>query len=441
MGLTHEPWLVALSVLVAFQGSFVGLSMAIRVRDARDARRRMLLAGSALTLALGIWSMHFVGMLAAQLPVAVDFLVLPTLLSFLICVLVVGLAVFTAARRRGGLTRLRLLISAFVMGAGIATMHYLGMLALHASSHMTHDPRFVGASFLVAFCVSGLALWLAFGTVRRPPVLVSALALALAISAMHYIAMAGMSLMPMEGGGTSASSGAPAVSPGILAIIVSVVAFLVSGLFLLTLVPETEEAEPPLALSAPTPAAQPGGATASSEQARPGEDDVAEQMTSVAALAALSAVPANARDGLAEPLRRAALGLQSAPDEARLRSQLAVGGLSLPIERDGGKARLAVGEIVAVQADAHYTRVFDLQRAYFCPLSITEVERLLDGRHFTRVHRSHIVNLGRVRALRRAGDSGLVLLEGSHGHSAPVSRSKWPRLKSRVAGSALNAAE
>lgn len=441
MGLTHEPWLVALSVLVAFQGSFVGLSMAIRVRDARDARRRMLLAGSALTLALGIWSMHFVGMLAAQLPVAVDFLVLPTLLSFLICVLVVGLAVFTAARRRGGLTRLRLLISAFVMGAGIATMHYLGMLALHASSHMTHDPRFVGASFLVAFCVSGLALWLAFGTVRRPPVLVSALALALAISAMHYIAMAGMSLMPMEGGGTSASSGAPAVSPGILAIIVSVVAFLVSGLFLLTLVPETEEAEPPLALSMPPLAVQPGSATAASETAHPGEDDEAEQLTSVASLAALSPVPVTTRDGLAEPLRRAALGLQSAPDEARLRSQLAVGGLSLPIERDGGKARLAVGEIVAVQADAHYTRVFDLQRAYFCPLSITEVERLLDGRHFTRVHRSHIVNLGRVRALRRAGDSGMVLLEGSHGHSAPVSRSKWPRLKSRVAGDAVNAAE
>lgn len=437
MGLTHEPWLVALSVLVAFQGSFVGLSMAIRVRDARDARRRMLLAGSALTLALGIWSMHFVGMLAAQLPVAVDFLVLPTLLSFLICVLVVGLAVFTAARRRGGLTRLRLLISAFVMGTGIATMHYLGMLALHASSHMTHDPRFVGASFLVAFCVSGLALWLAFGTVRRPPVLVSALALALAIAAMHYIAMAGMSLMPMDGGGT----GAPAVSPGILAIIVSVVAFLVSGLFLLTLVPETEEAEPPLPLSAPTPAAQPGPATAANETAHPGEDDEAAQMTSVASLAALSPVPAPTRDGLAEPLRRAALGLQSAPDEARLRSQLAVGGLSLPIERDGGKARLAVGEIVAVQADAHYTRVFDLQRAYFCPLSITEVERLLDGRHFTRVHRSHIVNLGRVRALRRAGDSGIVLLEGSHGHCAPVSRSKWPRLKSRVAGEAVNAAE
>ncbi|NBN78575.1 hypothetical protein GWI72_09875 [Microvirga tunisiensis] len=524
MGLTHEPWLVALSVLVAFQGSFAGLSMAVRVGEARLSRRRVLLAGSALTLALGIWSMHFVGMLAARLPVAVDFLVLPTLLSFLVCVLVVGVAVFAASRGRAGLTRLRLVVAAFVMGTGIASMHYLGMLALHASSHMTHNPRFVGASFLVAFCASGLAVWLAFGHGRRPPVLVSALVLALAISAMHYIAMAGMTLMPLAHAHADAvplaDAGAPAVSPGILAIIVSVVAFLVSGLFLLTLVPDADEltrhahnglaesglaererakkanaADPldPLAAEARLPAAGEGRAAVTAGRAGRSSPDAADPapppliataapaagtlpglwpvsamtagsgpgaeahptgvealatdgQTGAADLAALAGAAAARQDVLAEPLRRVALGLQGAPDEARLRglagrTHAGAGGASLPIEREGTKARLPVADLVAVQADAHYTRLYDLQRAYFCPLSITEVERLLDARQFTRVHRSHIVSLAHVRALRRAGDSGIVLLDGQHGHSVPVSRSKWPHLKTRLAAGTASAAE
>ncbi len=117
MTVTHEPWLVALSLVMAFQGSFVGLSLAVQVRSAVEPRRRLLLVGAALTLALAIWSMHFVGMLAVKFPVGVDFLVLPTLLSFLVCVLVVGVAVFTASNRR--LTSIRLGLAAFVMGTGI----------------------------------------------------------------------------------------------------------------------------------------------------------------------------------------------------------------------------------------------------------------------------------------------------------------------------------
>ena len=66
MPVIHEPWLVALSLVMAFQGSFVGLNLAVQVGQADPARRRLLLAGAALTLALAIWSMHFVGMLAAD---------------------------------------------------------------------------------------------------------------------------------------------------------------------------------------------------------------------------------------------------------------------------------------------------------------------------------------------------------------------------------------
>jgi NO-binding membrane sensor protein with MHYT domain len=136
------------------------------VWPSKSARRQnpvgaLLLAGAALTLALAIWSMHFVGMLAARLPVLTDFLVLPTLLSFLVCVLVVGIGVFAASNRQ--LTPVRLGIAAFVMGAGICTMHYLGMYALHLSLSLSHDTAYVLASFLIAFNASGLALWLLFG--------------------------------------------------------------------------------------------------------------------------------------------------------------------------------------------------------------------------------------------------------------------------------------
>ena len=74
-----------------------GLSLAVQVGEAAGVRRRLLLAGAAFSLAVAIWSMHFVGMLAARLPFPVDYLVLPTLLSFLVCVIVVGAAVFAAS--------------------------------------------------------------------------------------------------------------------------------------------------------------------------------------------------------------------------------------------------------------------------------------------------------------------------------------------------------
>src|SRR5262249_12591691 len=143
-GVAHEPWLVVLSIVVAIQGAYVGLSLAVRFAAAEALRRRVLLAAASIALAVAIWGMHFVAMLAARLPIPVDYLVFPTLLSFLVCVLVVGIAVFAASA--GKLTALRLAASAAFMGGGIATMHYIGMAALHASAHVHHAPLLVAAS-------------------------------------------------------------------------------------------------------------------------------------------------------------------------------------------------------------------------------------------------------------------------------------------------------
>jgi len=229
MPATYETWLVLLSIVVAIQGAYVGLSLAVQIGAAAGMRRRLLLAGAAFSLAVAIWTMHFVGMLAARMPFPVDYLVFPTLLSFLVCVVVVGAAVYAASS--GPFTLLRLTLSACLMGGGIFTMHYVGMSALSTSAYMMHDRYYVAASMAIAIAASGLALWLATGRGRRPPLILSAIVLGLAVSGMHYTAMAGLTLLPYPG----AAAGAPALSPEVLAIIVAIVAFCVSGIFLLIL--------------------------------------------------------------------------------------------------------------------------------------------------------------------------------------------------------------
>ena len=82
MQLAYEPWLVLLSIVMAIQGAYVGFTLAGQLGGATGVRRRVLLAGAAFSLAVAIWTMHFVGMLAARIPFPVDYLVFPTLLSF-----------------------------------------------------------------------------------------------------------------------------------------------------------------------------------------------------------------------------------------------------------------------------------------------------------------------------------------------------------------------
>ncbi len=218
---------------MAVQGAYVGLSLAVRISGATGMRRRLLLAGAASSLAVAIWTMHFIGMLAARPPFQVDYLVFPTLLSFLVCVIVVGIAVY--ATSSGPLTMLRLTLSACLMGGGIFSMHYIGMSALSASAYMIHDRIYVAASMAIAIAASGLALWLAAGRGGRPPLILSSIAFGIAVSGMHYTAMEGLTLLPFP---SAAAASAPALSTDLLAIVVAVVAFCLSAIFLLLLVPD-----------------------------------------------------------------------------------------------------------------------------------------------------------------------------------------------------------
>jgi diguanylate cyclase len=398
MPVIYQAWLVLLSIVMAIQGAYVGLSLALQIAGASGMRRRLLLAGATVSFAVAIWTMHFVGMLAVRLPFPVDYLVLPTLLSFLVCAIVVGGAVY--ATSSGPLTLLRLTLSSCLMGGGIFVMHYLGMSALDASTHMVHNPVYVAASMAIAIAASGLALWLATGRAWRAPLILSAAAFGMAISGMHYTAMAGVTLYPFV---TSASV-APALSTDLLAIVVAVVAFCVSGIFLLLLLPDVARGEPPaLELSAAGVAAT----RATAEVAEPP--------------AAQSEPAANVELG------RGGYGPLGGAGSPRRFAR------HLPIERDGKTHFLPIEQVVAIHANAHYTYVFDGNDKLFCPLAIGDVESRLDDRHFVRVHRSHIVNIDRVVGYRRSGDNELVEMAGATRSLVPVSRSRIGSLKSRVA--------
>jgi len=385
MTIPHEPWLVALSIAIAIQGSFVGLSLAGELDSAEGIRRRLALAGSALTLATGVWSMHFVGILAADFPSAVDYLVLPTLISFLICVIVVGAGVYAA--HAWGSPALRIGVGGVAMGLGVCVMHYVGMSAVQLAGPTWHEPPYLVAAGAIAIGASAFALWALDNRPTRPRLFLGAVGLGLAISGMHYTAMAGMRLDPLCFDTSRFVGAESALSRNTLALLATVVSFGVSGAFLLSLVPD---------------ARAPRNGEASAPLVRTAE---------------AAAEPAAARDDERGPFA-------APPASGRA--------VTIPVEKDGRTRELAVADIYAIRANAHYTYVHDGEQEYFCNLSISALEARLDPKAFLRVHRSHIVSVDRIVRVKRSGESGIAELGLPVRCSVPIARAHYRLVKLRI---------
>lgn len=191
---TYHPGLVGLSVLVAIAAGYVALDMATRVADSdRHARPRWLLGGG-LVMGLGIWAMHFIGMLAFQLPIPIAYDPGLTLLSAFFPIALSVLAIHLGAGQL--LTQRKLLVGGFVMGMAICAMHYTGMAAMRMQPAIRYAPNLLAASMLIAVGASWAALTLAFhlrdktgpGALARR--ICAAAVMGLAIAGMHYTAMA-----------------------------------------------------------------------------------------------------------------------------------------------------------------------------------------------------------------------------------------------------------
>jgi NO-binding membrane sensor protein with MHYT domain len=184
---THEPYLVALSILVACFASYTALDLTGNVGTARGFARRAWLVAAAITMGGGIWSMHFVAMLAFMMPIPMSYDIGLTTLSLVVAMFVTGVGFYVISRRRG--SPLRLILSGIFMGLGIAAMHYTGMAAMQGHVELGYHPLFVALSLVVAIGASTVALWLAFRTTDLGQKLAAAVVMGLAISGMHYTAM------------------------------------------------------------------------------------------------------------------------------------------------------------------------------------------------------------------------------------------------------------
>src|ERR1700676_3430865 len=189
---SYDLRLVAISFLIGILASYVALDLAARVTAARGRVRRVWLMGGAISMGLGIWSMHFVGMLAfgLSLPVRYD---LPTvLLSLLAAILASAVALYVASRKRLG--RVDALVGSLVMGSGVASMHYLGMAAMRLSAACDYNPLLLGLSIVIAVVASLAALTFAFNFREEPRQTwakgTSAVVMGVAIASMHYTGLA-----------------------------------------------------------------------------------------------------------------------------------------------------------------------------------------------------------------------------------------------------------
>ncbi|MDN3275222.1 MHYT domain-containing protein [Frankia sp. RB7] len=385
----HDPYLVALSVAIASLGGYTGFALASRIRNTPGVSNRLLLAGAAAFLAVGIWTMHFVGMLAAPLPPDTVYLVLPTIISFLICALVVGISLFFVSIGEPSLKRVA--SSAVLLGVGIASMHYVGIHGLAGPFGIVHDPIMVLLSVVVAIVTAygGLRAFLAQQEGVR--LIVSSIAFGIAVSGMHYTAMLGMHFKPLTGAAHHHAGGGLAASQQILSIIVAVLCFVIAAGFLLSLVPDQRRQ---------ASASVAGDANAPSTAIEP------------VAAPAISPRPMAPLGGLGQPPRA------PAP--------------RLPVESADGTHFIETANVRSVRADAHYTRVHDGTRERMCPWSISEAEAQLDPSLFLRVHRSHIVAIPHVALVRKEGDGAVLELDGPSPHRVPVSRAKIAEVKARL---------
>jgi PAS domain S-box-containing protein len=181
--------------LIAALAGFAFLHFANRIAelDGSVLRFAWMMAG-AVTMGLGVWAMHFVGMLAYRLPIAVGYDLLITTFSLLPAIIGSSIALYVVARPN--VNMLRLFAGAVALGAGIGTMHYTGMAALHFDAFLRYDPILFATSIVVAVALAFVALFTTLWSMKRQETGLfslregaGALVLGLAVAGMHYTAM------------------------------------------------------------------------------------------------------------------------------------------------------------------------------------------------------------------------------------------------------------
>ena len=409
MIVSYDPMLVVASVLVAIMASFTGLRLAGDLSALPVPARRVRIAEAACALGGGIWSMHFVGMLALRLPVTISYDALHTLSSVLVSILITGLGLAFVhmappdSKRRisKGRNLWRTVVSGTLIGLGIVTMHYIGMRAIGGNCIVDYAPTGFFLSSGIAILSSIAVVQIAY---RRRTVLqlsLAAVLLGITISSMHYTAMAFTSFVPVN---ELVGLAQPMIKDGYLALIVALAAFVVCGLFLLTALP----------LPATGFVAAPAGAAIAAAFSTPESASLPQ--------------PAAPKPAAARPVAQG-LSQGAAPRDSEPGTGKAAEKLRLPYEQGGLTFFLDAGRVTAIQAEGHYTRLYEGQESHFCPWSISRVEEAVAGRNFMRTHRSFLVNLEHARAFQRKHDKVFLVVPGPDDNLVPVSCGHVPEVR------------
>lgn len=352
---SHNGLFALASLAIAFIAGFSGLSLTRGASRMSAPARKLVVVASAVILGWGIWSMHFVAMLGLDLPIAFYFNPLITLISALSVILIMGLALLIV--HFGTRTRRRIMLAGGVVGVGIPIMHYIGMAGMELCTPV-YSITGIALALASSVVLSITAFLLAYGERSARNILLGTGAFGIAVFAVHFIAMAGTGFVEQA----DPRSIVPLMSKGVLAFGVTISAFVLSGVFLLT------------------------GATFATGQTVKQAD--------------VSPV-APAPDTTVDQASR------------------------LPYESEGRTHFIDAESVSAVRAEGHYTILYHDAKKLFCPWSITEAEGRLPKALFLKTHRSYLVNRTHVTSFERKKDNGICFFENTASlPKVPVSRSR-----------------
>ena len=370
LAVSYNLLLLAGAVAMAVITGFTGLSLANGLSRLPTGKRQAAIARAAVVLGGGIWATHFVAMLALQLPVDVVYDPIYTLASALIAILMTGSALLVL--HFAGRTLVHIAIAGVIMALGVVAMHYVGMFGMRGCV-----PVFGWAGYALSTVLSILictgALYIAYRRRTLRGLMFGGAVYGTAILAMHFSAMSHTGFLPLD----RVEPTLRMVPNDVLAMLVIFAAFLICGAFLLTTVTLT----------------QPNGVDAE----RAIVDEEPDQSVEGADV-----------DEPQQPAR-------------------------LPYEQDGKTFFTPLADVIAIQADGHYSRLYRVSGPVFCPQPIARLAQDLSGSRFLRTHRSHLVNIDFVQGFERRKDQGICLFAPEFGiEPVPVSRANVAATKAAL---------
>ncbi|WP_350334665.1 MHYT domain-containing protein [Coralliovum pocilloporae] len=366
---TYDITLVVASLAISMMAAFTGLTLTNGISALPVPTRKLIIGMAAIVLGGGIWSMHFVAILALQLPVPVIYDSALTLGSILIAILMAGTSLLFM--HFGERNWRNIIIAGAILGNGIVVMHYVGMSGIQGCLVLFGwSGRLL--SVLLATLTGIAAIWIAYRERTRLNIILSTLIFGSSVVIVHFTAMywTGFAVSPDD------APVSPSIENADLALIVILAGFFICGGFLLsaaTFLMPKQKTEPAASPSEPDPEAQ-------SEDASDTETSLPDTDT---------------------PLVR------------------------IPYERDGKTYFLPLNDVAAIRAEGHYTLLYTETEKLFCPWSISVAEKRLPDTVYLKTHRSYLVNISHVSGFERRKDNGACLFDHIESlKTVPVSRTR-----------------